>query len=230
MTGTVEVVAKGEFAKLLKVTPARVSQYISEGKLTGDALVGTGVRAKINVPVARAQLRDGLDISQRMGNGLDTRLDDAPVKTGPAHKPSIEDSIRQEKLRQMQAQSRKLAEEEAVRAGRYIETTEARQQMTRIAGQMLKLFEGGLADMASKLASRFELPQRDVLHELRQGFRDVRKSAAGSLEQEAASTDEHVTVTDDREEDNNGDGNHAGEPGEGGAAGDAGGDDAAAAG
>jgi hypothetical protein len=70
------VVSKGEFARLSNVSAGRVSQWISEGKLTGEALEGEGRSAKIRVPVAVQQLRGRLDMSQRFGlNGLSTRLD-----------------------------------------------------------------------------------------------------------------------------------------------------------
>lgn len=36
------VVTKAEFAKYIKVSRSRVSQYIAEGKIYGDALVGRG--------------------------------------------------------------------------------------------------------------------------------------------------------------------------------------------
>ena len=63
-----EVVSKGQFAALRNVSPSRVSQWISEGKIKPDALVGEGRNAKINVAVATRQLRDSLDIGQLRRN------------------------------------------------------------------------------------------------------------------------------------------------------------------
>ncbi len=51
-----EIVTKSEFAALLGVSAARVSQFISEKKISGAAIVGRGVRARIRVSVAREQL------------------------------------------------------------------------------------------------------------------------------------------------------------------------------
>lgn len=70
-----EVVSKGEFARRRNVTPTRVGQWIREGKIGGDALVGEGRRAQIREAVAVAQLNRTLDVNQRYGNGLSTRLD-----------------------------------------------------------------------------------------------------------------------------------------------------------
>jgi hypothetical protein len=64
-----KIVRKSVFASMCGVTPARVSQWLSEGKLTGEALVGEGRSAKINVAIALGQLRARLDVSQRFGIG-----------------------------------------------------------------------------------------------------------------------------------------------------------------
>ena len=60
------VVSKGEFARLINVTPGRVSQYIAEGKIFGPALGGEGHSAQIVVEVAREQLRKRLDHAHRL--------------------------------------------------------------------------------------------------------------------------------------------------------------------
>lgn len=69
------VVSKAEFARRRNVTAGRVSQWISEGKIFGAALVGEGRSARINERLACAQLNRTLDVNQRYGNGLATRLD-----------------------------------------------------------------------------------------------------------------------------------------------------------
>src|SRR5690349_19821749 len=71
------VVSKSKFAELIGVTKGRVSQYIADRKIFGDALVGEGRNAQIRVDLAKAQLRQKLDIGQRLGNGIDTNLNPA---------------------------------------------------------------------------------------------------------------------------------------------------------
>jgi hypothetical protein len=73
-------VRKSEFARMCRVSPGRVSQWISNGTIGRDALIGEGQRAKINVPLAFEHLKERLDPSQRFSiNGLSTRLNgDAP--------------------------------------------------------------------------------------------------------------------------------------------------------
>lgn len=187
-----EVVSKGRFAELRNVSPGRVSQWISEGKIKSTALVGDGRNAKINVAVATLQLRQTLSIDQRTGNGIDTRLDlqppSAPASdvanetrdppSAPPPSDPIADQIKQEKLAGLQRENRRRAEEEAARSGKYIETAEAVRQMGAIATQMMSMVEGSLTELATAISAKFEIPQRDVLHLMRGEFRKVRANGA----------------------------------------------------
>lgn len=73
-----ETVSKAEFAELIGVSPGRVSQHIAAGKISGDALVGSGRSSRIRYEIAVAQLRERLDASQMTGNGRQTRLGETP--------------------------------------------------------------------------------------------------------------------------------------------------------
>lgn len=194
MSEAQHVVAKGEFARLANVTPGRVSQWIAEGKIFGEALVGEGRAARIRVGIAQAQLRQKLDIGQRLGNGLGTRLDLEPpapaaaqVTPSPPTPPvdSLEERIKRAKAEQLERANRLEAEDEAKKAGRYLDRDEARRQMTRIADQMLRLFEGALPELATAIGAKFELPQRDVLHVLKTQFRGIRERGSDSFRRSA---------------------------------------------
>lgn len=192
-----DVVSKGRFAALRNVSPGRVSQWISEGKIKPSAMVGEGRNAQIKVSVAVQQLRDALDVGQRTGNGIDTNLDlplaapsPAPAAAtasaptpGPAAAPPpasdpIADAIKSEKLDQIRRANRRQAEEEAARSGRFTDAAEASRQMGALATKMMAVMEGSLAELSTAVAARFEVPQRDVLHLLRSEFRKVRAVAA----------------------------------------------------
>lgn len=215
------VVSKGEFSKLCNVTPGRVSQWISEGKITGDALVGEGRNAKVRVVLALAQLKLRLDISQRFGNGLSTNLNNpvaapaqatvtpplqvaAPVSADvPLFQPAaprppvadpVEEKIKRERLEQIARANRKAAEEEEARAGRFVETASSQKQMGNIAAAMLQVFEGGLAEIAQAISARFAVPQRDVLHLLHGEFRKVRQSAHEVYQRQGETMPELVEV------------------------------------
>lgn len=70
-----ETASKSEFAAMCGVTAGRVSQWISEGKITPASLVGEGRSARVNVRAAVGELSAKLDISQSVGlNGLASRL------------------------------------------------------------------------------------------------------------------------------------------------------------
>jgi len=192
---TGEVVSKGQFAALRNVSPGRVSQWISEGKIKPDALVGEGRNAKINVAMATRQLRDSLDVGQLTGNGVGTRLDlplpvqpvPAPAKE-PAPSPAgdpIADAIKQERLDQLRRANRREAEEEAARSGKYTDAAEAARQMGVIATKMMAVMEGSLAELATAVSARFEISQRDVLHLLRSESRKVRATAAKTFRNKA---------------------------------------------
>lgn len=180
------VLPKGEFAALIGVTPARISQYIQEGKIGPDALVGEGRSARVRVDLARRQINARRNVGQALGNGLMTRVDAEPLPAPTPEAPvpftprpdSVEEQLKRERLRGTQIANRKAAEEEEARKGRFVEASEVRQQMGRLASSILQTVEGGLPQMAAALAARFSIPQRDALHLLQTEFRTVRQSSA----------------------------------------------------
>lgn len=200
-------ITKSEFARRRKVTPGRVSQWISEGKIDGAALIGQGREQKIVETVACEQLKTRLDTSQRFGNGLGTSLDPpqapsaaaAPAQVLPLTPKAtggdaIADQIARERLEQIQRANRREAIEEAAEAGRLTDAATAAQAAGRQAAQMVATFEGALPEFAAAVAAKFELPYRDVLHLLRGKFRDVRISASELLKRQACELPELVPV------------------------------------
>ena len=90
-----ETAAKGEFAALCGVTAGRVSQWLSEGKISAASLQGEGRSARIVVRAAVAELAQKLDVSQSVGlNGLASRLAITGLAAGgqPAAEPRPEPS------------------------------------------------------------------------------------------------------------------------------------------
>lgn len=207
-----DIVSKSRFAEIIGVSPGRVSQYIAEGKISTAAIVGEGQRAKIDVEAAKADLRRTLDIAQRLGNGISTRIDaDASAKTAsepqaPTPEPArgIDQELKLEKLQQMRRANRNAAIEDAQSRGELIATVDARAEMTKIAQAMMQEFEGEITDFATAIAARFSLPQRDVVHLLRQRHREYRASRSSALESAAEALPETVETPvlahDDEEE------------------------------
>ena len=195
-------ISKSEFERRRNVTPGRVTQWITAGKIDGRAIVGEGRCARIYEPVAIAQLNERIDVGQRFGNGLGTNLEPAsqsvpslpaadvlPIDRRPPavespHDP-IEKQIARERLESLQRQNRKAAEDEAARAGRLVDTESVSQQYGRMAMQLLSVFEGALPEFASVVAAKYQIPQRDIVHLLRGEFRKVRAAAAATFRRAA---------------------------------------------
>ena len=147
------LVRKSEFAKLCNVSNGRISQWITAGHISGDAIVGEGQRAMLDVDLAREQLKERLDTDQRYGiNGLDTNLEPSapvvPVVAGLRQVETIETDgtvearLKAEKLKQAEFLTNRLKAEDRARHGKYMDAMEAAAGMTRVADEMLKIFEG----------------------------------------------------------------------------------------
>lgn len=177
-----------------------ISQWISDGKIDGDALDGQGPRAKIRVAVADEQLRQRLDLVQRIGNGLATRLDASAAQAAEQIAPAaaaaapassstaLEEAFKRGRLEALERENRRRAEEEAARAGRFVDSQTARAELAKIAGRAVSIVDGALPE----IAARFALPQRDILHVLRAEFRGVRSRAARKLRDDAAALPELI--------------------------------------
>lgn len=193
------LVSKSEFARLINVTPGRVSQMISERKIGPDALVGEGRSAKIRVDLARQQISARTDVGQRFGNGIATLLDapaELPLPQPPPAQPKLlapvsssdptTEAIKAERLRSLRMANERQAEERLADQGRYVRTNDVRANMGRLAASLVTVFESGLADLAAAIAAEHGLVQRDVLHCLRTEFRAVRVKAAEAARREVA--------------------------------------------
>jgi predicted XRE-type DNA-binding protein len=112
---------------------------------------------------------------------------------------TIEDQLKRAKLEEQLRRNRMKAAEEALQSGLLMSSDEAREQMARIAGQVLQLFEGALPDFAARIAEKFGVPQRDVLHLLREETRKLRSRAA-EKERERAGVTPQLTAASVTEE------------------------------
>ncbi|HWK96221.1 MAG TPA: hypothetical protein VNR39_12445 [Pseudolabrys sp.] len=193
-TNLPDVVTKSRFAQLTKVTPGRVSQWISERKLTGEALVGQGRSAQIRVPVALRQLRLRLDVDQRLANGIETRLDGAPVSAGngvedgpTSEADRLEEQIKRARLAALERQNRKLAEDEALRAGRFVLTDDVETRLGRIMADLFQRFDVVIADLAEDLAPVAGIPKRALMQRMGGVYRNWRTRTAQELRKHAAS-------------------------------------------
>lgn len=176
------LMSKGDFAQHINVSKGRVSQYLAAGIIGPECLDGQGRSARIIVERAVEQIRQRRDIGQSLGNGLGTRLDldeppepEAPRGLSPKS-PTIDDEIKAQRLERERRQNVRGRIEDAERLGQLVPALQVRAEMAKLARQVDDANAAMLADFASAIAARFELPQRDVLHLLRQ-VRTEKKAA-----------------------------------------------------
>jgi hypothetical protein len=172
MIGTAETVTKSAFAAILGVSPPCVTGWIRRGKLYGDALVGDpGRRKRIRVDIARQQLKETLDPSQRLGGNGKVRFDDEPA----GDRGNLDSDIRRARLEQLELANERARMLREAEAGRYVRSDDVRLEMGRIAGRMLSVFEGALGEMAMAVTAKPNISPREALHILRTTFRSIRE-------------------------------------------------------
>jgi len=204
MSHAAEVMTKSAFAAHVGVSAGRISQYIAERKIHGDALEGEGRSAKIRTAVAIEQLQRTLDPSQRFGsNGTATRSTPITVADDradvPARQPARErplepfvDEVAAEKLKQQKITTARMEREEALELGRYMLTDDARREMVKAVAEAFKVMEQGIPEMAKALAAQFAVSTHDATHVLLKAFRDHRAKKAKDFAAASADLDEHV--------------------------------------
>lgn len=214
MNVSLDTMTKGAFAAHIGVSAGRISQYIAEGKIYGDALEGEGRAAKIRPAVAQRQLQKTLEPSQRFGaNGqaaLNTpkrqsamdlsgrsRSTMPPPPSFPDEpdlliKDDVADKLAAERLRQQQIKTAQLEREEALEVGRYMLADDARRQTVKAVSEAFKVMELSIPTMAKAMAAEFGVPMHDAMHALLKAFRQSRLKASKDFAAAAAELPEHV--------------------------------------
>jgi len=180
-----DFLSKSAFAALLRVHPSRISQFLSEGKIYGDAIFGKGRRAKIRVSVAREQLSRSLDATQRLTANAKAALGNDPPPSAPA--TTIVEQVQRERLVALEIANERAREERAQRIGIYTRTEDLRRELGRVAAEMQAVFEGALNEFANAIAAESNLAPRDALHLLQQTYRRVRERKAAEHSSRAES-------------------------------------------
>ncbi|MHC2353809.1 hypothetical protein ACVMB3_003318 [Sinorhizobium meliloti] len=206
MSLAADIMTKSAFAAHVGVSAGRISQYIAERKIFGEALEGEGRNAKIRASVAVEQLRKTLDPSQRFGaNGTATRSApvaselsfDVPEKPKAPLKPTVIvdpfiDEVAAEKLKQQKITTARMEREEALELGRYMLTDDARREMVKAVAEAFKVMEQATPEMAKAIAAQFSVSTHDATHVLLKAFRDHRAKKARDFADAAAELEEHV--------------------------------------
>jgi hypothetical protein len=164
------VVTKAEFAELMNVTRQRVSQWLSARQIDGEALVGEGRTARINVEVAREQLSARLSVSQHLGANGKALLNGG---TSP-----LDGDIKAARLRQLVLSNERASEDAALRAGIYVKADDVRQQLGAVAARLMTSFESAFMPMANAVVAGKAQTPNDVLKAMRSAWLEARAQAA----------------------------------------------------
>jgi hypothetical protein len=163
-------VSKAEFAEIMNVSRQRVSQWLNARQIDGEALVGDGRTARINVEIARQQLSERLSLSQHLGaNGK------ALLNGGAS---PLDADIKAARLRQLILFNERASEDAALRAGTYVKAADVKQQLGAVASRLMTSFESSFMPMANAIfASKAQTPN-DVLRTMRSTWAEARAQAA----------------------------------------------------
>ena len=204
----VSTMTKAEYAAHRGVNATRISQYIKEGKIGPNALVGVGVRAKINIELADKQLAERLDASQSFGhNGkaaervltapeVPSQPDmESPDWGGQTSDQSALKRVAEERARQEELRTAKMEREEAQSIGRYMLTSEARGLAGRAATEAFTVMDRAARDMANAVAAEFSVDKALAATVINKVWRATREKAAAQYEADAQADDEFVQDT-----------------------------------
>lgn len=202
MTLVAETMSKGDFAVHIGVSPGRISQYISEGKISLAALDGQGRAARIRTAIAMAELRKTLDPAQRFGANGAAAITPAPQIAAAAPSPGpaapagtvdpVVDELAQERLKQQRLKTAREQRDEDLSVGRYMLTDEARREASRAVTEAFKVMDQAIQEMAKTMAADFGVSQRDALLALHRVMRETRAKQAAAFREIAAALPDTV--------------------------------------
>lgn len=185
-----------ELAARLAVSKARVSQYVSEGKLEG-CYVGEGRARRFDLDKVAHALGRKLHPGQMMGNGATTRdalrqlaTDEVPAPSAPSSPGSrfdgqlpVADADRYEMARTLKAEeeARRLRRQNMAEEGTWVLAEEVERRSSRALAQEVAQFETLLRDAARAVADDFGLDARAVRKVLMDKWRAYRADRVQDL-------------------------------------------------
>jgi hypothetical protein len=169
-------VKKSKFAQMCNVSAGRVSQWIAEGKIGPEALVGEGQRAKINVQLAFEHLKERLDSNQRFSlNGLSTKLngDASPAPRKKISQPDVDadDDDLESRVRLARSIVERLKKEDRASQDADDEPLDA---LRRVASASIRLADWLLIELSRDLID-FGLSDFETLNFLQAEYHRVRE-------------------------------------------------------
>src|SRR3990167_8153116 len=175
MTTDDEPVSKNEFARLIGVRRSTVQKYLKTGKITADAVVGTGREAKVKPRAAILELRASLDPVRSRAN-----LDDGPRVAGVkvARPSKTTTALRREQLRGLRLRNRRAEKMLRERGHELVRAADVPAAMRRLVVQTVALIGDDFASaVAAAVSEKTGLPVDQVKPWLLAEIRCVRHEA-----------------------------------------------------
>ena len=208
-----------ELAKTLNVSQARVSQYVSQGKLSG-CFTGDGRSRRFDLEKVCTALGRKLDLGQMLGNGAKTRAalsrlaqpDDAPEQKAAPPPPHLSpqqrdgtelpanDTARYEMARTQKAEeeARRLRRMNQEAEGRYVLAEEVDRQVQKVVAQEVAEMDAVIRNGARAVADKMGVDVRVVRQILTETWRAHRNDRSEVL---TATSDATVLTETEQAED-----------------------------
>jgi hypothetical protein len=192
-------VTGAELAKSLNLSPGRISQLVTAGKLKGT-FTGEGRSRRFDLALVTQALRGNLDPGQMMGNGAQTKrlLDGFSQEVhgeAPQAKPPLRESgelsngddgrYALARAQKAEEEARRLRRQNAQEEGQFVLASEVERQVSRVLGQELREVETYLRDSARVVADRLGVDFKAVRQILLDEWRKHRTGRAGGLDEQA---------------------------------------------
>jgi hypothetical protein len=181
-----EILTKSAYARHCGVSPGAVTQWITAGKISGDALVDHEGKEQIRVEVADRQIAERLDPGQKMRTDLGSRV----PSTADAEYKRIKTARARIELENAQVEQRQ-------RDGLYTLTREAKAEMNRAVAHVINVIDGALPGWAEQLAAEVDAEPAVILRALRQCYRATRASAADNAKAKAGAVPQFIAVEEE---------------------------------
>ncbi|SDX81531.1 hypothetical protein [Roseicitreum antarcticum] len=194
-----------DIANHFDVSRARVSQWVSEGKLDG-CYQGEGRSRRFDAAAVATALGKTLDPGQLMGNGAQTRRQirsqgsDAPT---PAPKKdallaaSDPDRYELARIQNAEEDARRKRRDNQRDEGRWVLAEEVQRQSAKALAQEIAQFETVLRDGARAVADRFGVDYREARALLMDLWRTHRVIRTDRLTEQVASVDMSAAEMED---------------------------------
>lgn len=185
-----------ELAGRLAVSKARISQYVTEGKLEG-CYSGEGRARRFDLAKVASALGKRLDLGQMTGNGLTTRralrdLDGEEEPLRPVRRveggelaPRDPDRLELATILIKEEEARRRRRDNERDEGRWVLAEEVQRQTAQAMAREIAQFEVVIRDGARSIADQFGVDYRAVRRVLMEAWRAHRGRRQGEIAAEA---------------------------------------------